>query len=193
LLIVPTKMMPFVLSRLLSPWGKLRMGLDLFIPPRRDQADESLADFIKRRLGREALEKMAEPLLAGIYVADPERLSMQSSFPRFSLMEKKYGSLIKAMLGQKQAASSPTEPKPPLFLTLRGGLGELVEAIVDKLEGDLLTNQTVTRLEYAADRSPHYGVYLDGGRVITADAVVLATPAPAAAGLLEPQDDHRNG
>jgi oxygen-dependent protoporphyrinogen oxidase len=187
LMIVPTKMRPFVLSPLLSPWGKLRMGLDLFIPPRRDEADESLADFINRRLGREALEKMAEPLLAGIYVADPERLSIQSTFPRFSLMEKKYGSLIKAILGQKQAASSPTGPKLPLFMTLRGGLGELVGAIVDTLEGDLLSGRTVTRLDYTTDRSRPYRLQLAGGRVITADAVVLATPAHVAANLLEPQ------
>ncbi|MDX1524570.1 MAG: protoporphyrinogen oxidase, partial [Anaerolineae bacterium] len=75
MLIVPTRFMPFALSPLISPWGKLRMGLDLFVRPKTDEADESLADFIGRRLGREALEKIAEPLMAGIYVADPDRLS----------------------------------------------------------------------------------------------------------------------
>ena len=131
MLIIPTRFTPFALSPLISPWGKLRMGLDLFIPPKMDNADESLAHFIKRRLGREALEKIAEPLMAGIYVADPDRLSLQSTFPRFIALEQKYGSLIKGMLAQMRArratdSSDPSPPKLPLFMTLRGGLTELV-------------------------------------------------------------------
>jgi len=94
MLVVPTRFTPFALSPLISLPGKARMGLDLFIPPRREEGDESLADFIRRRLGQEALDKIAEPLMAGIHVADPERLSLQATFPRFIRLEQKYGSLI---------------------------------------------------------------------------------------------------
>ncbi len=191
MLIVPTRFAPFALSPLISPWGKLRMGLDLFIPPRRDDADESLADFITRRLGREALDKIAEPLMAGIYVADPYRLSLKSTFPRFIALEQKYGSLIRGMLAQKKAraqaeANGHAPPKLPLFMTLRGGLTEMVDTLVSKLTGELLTGQAVTRLEHRpAERRP-YRAHLAGGQTRLADAVVLATPAFVAADLLEP-------
>ncbi len=186
MLIIPTRFMPFALSPLISPWGKLRMGLDLFIPSKSDDEDESLADFIRRRLGNEALEKIAEPLMAGIYVADPTTLSLQSTFPRFRQIEKKYGSLIKGMLAQQKATSKSTQPKLPLFMTLRGGLTELVTTLVSKLKGELLTNQTVTRLEYEPTASQPYQVQLANGQIYRANAVILATPAFVAADLLKP-------
>ena len=190
MLIVPTRFAPFALSPLISPWGKLRMGLDLFIPPKRDNADESLADFITRRLGREALDKIAEPLMAGIYVADPSRLSLKSTFPRFIALEQKYGSLIKGMLAQKKARAQAerngrTPPKLPLFMTLRGGLTEMVDALVGRLKGELLTGQAVTRLEHRPAEGRPYRAHLSGGETRLADAVVLATPAFVAADLLE--------
>ena len=187
MLIVPTRFMPFALSPLISPWGKLRMGMDLFIPPKTDDADESLAGFIERRLGREALDKIAEPLMAGIYVADPYKLSLKSAFPRFIALEQKYGSLIKGMLaGQKAMRNSPSnQPRLPLFMTLRGGLNELVETIVGKLEGQLLTGQTVTALEMPANGAAPYQVALSNHKTLQADAVVMATPAYSAANLLE--------
>lgn len=188
MLIVPTRFMPFALSPLISPWGKLRMGLDLFVPPKTDETDESLADFIGRRLGREALEKIAEPLMAGIYVADPERLSLKSTFPRFIALEKKYGSLIKGMLSQRRAAQNGAAPRPklPLFMTLRGGLTELVETLVGKLEGELLTGQAVTGLTLKATEASPYQVKFNDGRTRRADSVVMATPAYVAAKLLAP-------
>ena len=188
MLIVPTRFMPFALSPLISPWGKIRMGMDLFVPPKMNDADESLASFIERRLGREALDKIAEPLMAGIYVADPYQLSLKSTFPRFIAMEQKYGSLIKGMLaGQKAMRNSASKrPKLPLFMTLRGGLNELVETIVGKLEGQLLTGQTVTSLSRPANGSAPYQVELSDHQSLAADAVVMATPAYSAASLLEP-------
>lgn len=185
MLIVPTRFMPFALSPLISPLGKLRMGMDLFIPPKKDDADESLSDFITRRLGREALDKIAEPLMAGIYVADPMRLSLKSTFPRFIAMEKKYGSLIKGMLSQMKARAqnSNSTPKLPLFMTLRGGLMELVNAIVDNLTGELISSVRVDELSRTADG--RYTVELSNGIVRQADKVVIATPAYIAADLLE--------
>ncbi len=188
MLIVPTRFMPFALSPLISPLGKLRMGMDLFIPPKKDDADESLSDFITRRLGREALDKIAEPLMAGIYVADPMRLSLKSTFPRFIAMEKKYGSLIKGMLSQMKARAQSAQngnaaPKLPLFMTLRGGLMELVNAIVDNLTGELISSVRVNELSRTADG--RYTVELSNGKVRRADKVVIATPAYIAADLLE--------
>ena len=102
LMIVPTKFMPFALSPLISLWGKMRMGLDLFIPAKRDGQDETLADFITRRLGQEALDKIAEPLMSGIYNAEAERQSLLATFPRFRTLEEKHGSLIKGMLAARK-------------------------------------------------------------------------------------------
>ena len=188
MLIVPTRLMPFALSPLISPWGKIRMGLERFIPPKTDEADESLANFIGRRLGREALEKIAEPLMAGIYVADPERLSLQSTFPRFMTMEKKYGSLIKGMRSQQRAMQNGSAPRPqlPLFMTLRGGLTELVETLISKLEGELITGQMATGLTPSQTASSPYQVSMAGGQIYQADAVVMATPAYIASKLLAP-------
>jgi len=189
MLIIPTRFMPFALSPLISPWGKLRMGMDLFIPPKKDTADESLSNFIVRRLGREALDKIAEPLMAGIYVADPMHLSLKSTFPRFIAMEQKYGSLIKGMLAQMKARaqaakSGNSPPKLPLFMTLRGGLMELVDTIVDNLSGELLTHTSVDAL--TRTDNGQYTVSLSDGTFRHADAVVIAAPAPAAAKLVEP-------
>jgi oxygen-dependent protoporphyrinogen oxidase len=190
MLVVPTRFTPFALSPLISLPGKVRMGMDLLIPPRRDPGDESLADFIRRRLGQEALDKIAEPLMAGIHVADPERLSLQATFPRFIDLEQRYGSLIKGMLTQKarRATHGPngTGSKLSLFMTLRGGLRELVEALVGRLEGELLSGTHVLGLEGPGAGRAGYRLHLSGGEMRAADAVVLATPAYATADLVEP-------
>jgi len=187
MLIVPTRFLPFALSSLISLPGKLRMALDLFIPPRRDESDESLGDFIRRRLGQEALDVLAEPMMAGIHVAEAERLSLQATFPRFSAIERKYGSLIRGMLAARQArAKAPPSPlgETSLFVTLQGGLRELVAALEEALDGvEILAGRGVTALERA---DGGYSVHLDDGDRRQADAVVLAIPAHAAAALLAP-------
>src|SRR5690606_10942624 len=98
MLIVPTKFAPFVTSPLISWPGKLRLAQELFLPARQDDADESLADFVRRRLGDEVLDKLAEPLLAGIYNTEAERQSLLATFPRFRELEKRYGSLTRGMI-----------------------------------------------------------------------------------------------
>lgn len=183
LLIIPTRFRPFATSSLISPWGKLRMGLDLLIPPRRAQNDESVAAFVRRRLGAEALDKIAEPLMGGIHVSDPERQSLQASFPRFIDLEHKYGSLIRGMViaRNKQPRSPATRPLPT-FMTLRGGVGELVEALVQKMEGVRhITGRRAVALD--EDTLPPYRLRLDDGTALEADAVVLATPAYVAGDL----------
>jgi len=189
MLVIPTKFTPFVFSPLISLPGKLRMGMDLFIPRRNGDGDESLADFIRRRLGREALDKIAEPLMSGIHVSDAERQSIRGTFPRFVELERKYGSLIKGMLAQKALARQHPGPRLPVFMTLRGGLGQLVQALVARLSGELRLNAQVVRLERlpasTSQTRAGYRLYLADGQSLLADAVVLATPAFTAAELVE--------
>jgi protoporphyrinogen/coproporphyrinogen III oxidase len=116
LLIVPTRFMPFVTSTLISWPGKIRMGMDLFLPRRKDNADESVAAFVRRRLGQEALDKIAEPLMGGIHVSDPELQSLLGTFPRFRKLEMEHRSLVLGMLAGKRkqpAAGQPAMPNRP--------------------------------------------------------------------------------
>lgn len=185
-LAVPTEFIPFALSPLISPWGKLRMGLELFVPPRREEGDESLAGFFRRRLGAEAVDKIAGPMMAGIYVADAERLSIQSTFPMFVEMERKYGSLIKAMQAgkKKRPPAGNNRQPPPMFTSLRSGMDELVETLVNHLEGDLRPGCRVSAVRYLA---PGFELAFDNPNCppLTTDALILAVPAYTAAGLVQ--------
>lgn len=184
LLIVPTKIKPFVMTRLISPLGKLRMGMDLFIPAKRDGADETLAEFMRRRLGAEALDKLAEPLLSGIYNADAEQQSLMATFPRFRDLEVKYGSLMKGMLASRKARPSPPpgNKKPSMFTSFRNGMQELVNGLLPQLNGDLRLNTAVHTIEKTANG---YQLTLNNDESLTADLIVLAVPAFVSAKLLE--------
>src|SRR5947208_3367878 len=122
---IPTKVGPFLQTRLFSWPGKLRMGAELFVPPKRDDADESIGAFMRRRFGREATEYLAEPLLAGIHAGDVDRLSLRALFPRFAEAERKHGSLLRAFrsISNQQSAISNSEGA---FKSLPGGLSEMV-------------------------------------------------------------------
>jgi protoporphyrinogen/coproporphyrinogen III oxidase len=209
LMIVPTKFKPFVFSTLISPWGKLRMGMDLFIPPRRDPGDETLADFVRRRLGNECLDKIAEPLMSGIYNAEADKQSLLATFPRFRELETQHGSVTKGMLASQRArkAAAAGQPAPagqaiaggngqeaphppsaaskPLsaFVSFQGGIEELVTALVARLDGDLRLQAAVAGIEKEATG---YSVRLVGGEQVAARAVVLATPSFVAAELVRP-------
>ena len=214
-LLVPTKFKPFVLSPLVSPLGKLRMGLELFVPAKKDDSDETLAAFVTRRLGAEALDKIAEPLMSGIYNAEADRQSLLATFPRFRDQEKEYGSLMRAMVAARRTtAGAATRPAPAagpggakgpampasLFVSFRDGTEELIQALRAGLTGTLEAGTRLTRLERIA--AGRYSLALEaanggaGGRVMEADAVLLAIPAftaadlvrtlaPTAAGLLD--------
>lgn len=188
---LPTKWTPFMRSGILSWPGKLRLGTELIVPRRQASDDESLGDFFRRRLGGEALERLIDPLLTGIYAGDPEQLSLLATFPRFREMEQEDGSLLRSLLAgwwrrrsEGAAAQSPWTP----FVTLRGGLSEMVRALSDRLkDATVLTGRGVREVRVRNGGSG-YEVALDEGRAILADAVVLATPAYDAAFLLEPLD-----
>lgn len=180
--LVPTKFWPFATSNLFSWPAKIRMGMDLFIPPRKEPGDESLADFIRRRLGNEALDKIGGPMLAGIHSADPEMLSLQGSFPMYAMMEKKYGSLIKAVreMRKNRPAPKPGQKPPAMFNSLIGGLGEMVDALTERLGGDLRTGVAIEKIE---KMETGYSVVVNGEAIQT-DALVFSTPAYVAGELV---------
>jgi oxygen-dependent protoporphyrinogen oxidase len=210
-LLIPTKFKPFLLSPLISPAGKLRMGLELFVPPRKGDGDETLGDFVTRRLGSEALDKIAEPLLSGIYNAEAQRQSLLATFPRFRETELRYGSLIRGMLAgksearkakkkrgadgrQSAGAATPAHPvaggRPSsMFASFVAGTEEIIAGLTGRLQASLRLGVGVKGLrpgaggEYLLDiSSAGKDGPVDGS--IQADAVVLAIPAYDAAGLL---------
>ena len=183
MLAVPTRIVPFLRSGLFSWPGKLRMGLDLVIPGRAQNGDESIATFLRRRFGQEAVDRLGEPLLAGIHAGDPERLSIRATFPRFADLETRHGSLVRGMWAAPRPAPRPGGPASA-FYSLRGGLVELVDALVKRLPADQLQKESpVSRLERAGRA---YRVGLDGGESIEARAVIIAAPGPRIAPVLAP-------
>ena len=166
--LVPARFWPLVRSPLYSFCGKVRMGLEVFVPRRRDEGDESLASFIGRRLGVEAVN-IGGAMLAGIHSADAERLSMRCAFPMYVAMEQRYGSLIKGVRAMRKTRAKSSA----MFQTLIGGMGELVDALVAQLDGDLRRGVAV-----GAVRKTDGGFeVVAGDEVIETDAVVMATPA----------------
>ena len=182
LLAIPSRILPFLRSGLFSWPGKLRMGLDLVRPRRRENGDESIASFLRRRFGQEAVERLGEPLLAGIHAGDPERLSIRATFPRFVDLESRYGSLIRGIwAAPRPAASEPGKPRAA-FYSLRGGLEELVAALVARLPaGSLCPGR---RVRAVAREDGGYALGLDGGDTLQARGVVLAAPAHLLAPLV---------
>src|SRR6185436_6719845 len=129
-LLAPTKLGPFVRSGLFSWRGKLRMALDL-VMPRGTSDDESLGAFVRRRLGREALERVAQPLVAGIYTADPDDLSLTATMPRFSELERRERSIILALWRANRRApqTGTSGARWSLFVTFQNGMEEMVTSI----------------------------------------------------------------
>ncbi|GJL65191.1 MAG: protoporphyrinogen oxidase [Nitrospirales bacterium] len=190
----PTRLGALVSGGLISPLGMLRMGWEWFVPRATNvEHDESLASFFRRRLGAEAFDYFLEPLVAGIYAGDANELSLQSTFPRFFELEQQYGSLIKGMRAQQahvQSRSAAPKPQRTMFTTLRGGLGDLIQALVKQIESNgasLLTGRHVHEVtKNQASLPAGYTVVLDNQEQILADDVILATPAYVSANLLEP-------
>jgi len=139
-LVVPQKLWPFVRSPLFSWRGKARMGLDLLLPRGKSASDESVAAFIRRRLGKEALDFLAEPILSGIYSSDPERQSILATFPKLRELEQQHRSLILGSLRSKRKAAPPP---PSLFVTFRHGMQTLTDALAKTLGDNLALNRPV--------------------------------------------------
>ncbi len=180
LLLAPTRIWPFVFSRLFSWPGKIRMGMDLFLPAKDhgQDGDESLGGFVRRRFGREALERIAQPLVGGIYTADPDKLSLRTTMPRFLEMEVNHRSLIKAMrkgITARKRQKLDSGARYSMFVSLARGMDTLVEAITSRLPtGSIKTN---CPLKSIARRENAWHLNFGNGRSETADGVILATPA----------------
>jgi len=185
-LLAPTRLAPLLASRLFSWPGKLRMACDLVLP-RGGDPDESLGAFVRRRLGREALERVAQPLVAGIYTADPDELSLAATMPRFLEMERRERSVILALWraarrapGQHAGASGA---RWSLFVTFARGMEELVQALVARLPaGAVRLKERVVGV--ARDDGGRWRVATAGGAAYEADALVLAPEAHQAARML---------
>jgi oxygen-dependent protoporphyrinogen oxidase len=180
---VPTRIGPLARSGLISWRGKARMALDLALPRRRGPGDESVAEFFRRRLGGEALARLADPLLGAIHGGDPERMSVRAVLPRMAELEERHRSLV---LGLRRAQPAPSgSPVGPAFYSLKGGLVEMVEALVARLPAPRLRSATaVQSLRVSADST----VVATAAGEVRARAVVLAVPPPAAAELVAPVD-----
>lgn len=196
-LLGPTRILPFLRSPVLSLRGRLIAGKDLLLPRGGPPpgGDESLASFVRRRFGREVLERLAQPLAGGIYTADPETLSLASTMPRFLALEREHRSVILGLRAQARragrTASQASGARFGLFVTLRDGMGSLADALAARLPaGAIRTGARVERVARGGEGSgARWTVHLAGGETIAADAVVLAVPAPVAGRLVAGTDD----
>jgi oxygen-dependent protoporphyrinogen oxidase len=161
--------------------------MEVFVPRQSSDRDESLAGFVRRRLGTEALNKIAGPLMGGIHAADPEKLSLKSTFPMFLDMERKHGSLLRGMMKRpKRPAAVPGSKPTSMFVSLQGGLQQLSDALVAQLPADAIRSGCCVLTV-----SPHgrqYRVALSDGSSILADHIVFATPAYVTADLVQQID-----
>jgi len=179
---VPTKILPTAFSPLFSWTTKLRMARELLHPPQPASADESVASFVERHYGTEMVDRLADPLLSGIYGGEAASLSVRAVLPRFAEMERARRSLGRAMLAAKKK-SKPRRPAPPLFTSLKNGMQQLVETVVPKLNPlSLLTNTPVQSIHPEANNK-RWQVAAPS-RTDHFDSIILALPAPAAASIL---------
>jgi oxygen-dependent protoporphyrinogen oxidase len=195
-LLAPSRLWPFVTSEIFSWTGKARMALELLLPRRvstNGAADESLAEFVRRRFGQEALQRMAQPMVGGIYTADPEKLSLKATMPRFLEMERKHRSLIWAMWNnRRKLAREETQgtsgARYSLFLSFDAGMQLLSDTLAARLPaGVLRLNTQVEALSFDKEKR-EWAIRVDEGETIRADAVCLALPGYAAGALLKEVD-----
>jgi len=202
--LVPTKLVPTALSPLFSLGTKIRMGLELLHPPRPSTEDESVAAMVERHFGKEAVDRLADPLLSGIYGGDASQLSARTVLPKLVEMEAEYGSLTRGMLAAHKKmkaamaarAASPSfavGAKPPsprgIFTTLRGGMQQMIDAIGAKLDGRFVRLNTSVRAMQRAEDGWQVTSFSDvAGRTENYDAVIMASPARTAGSLLSTVD-----
>lgn len=185
---IPTEIGPFLKTGLFSLAGKLRAAGDLFLPSKPIDGDQSLGQFFRRRLGGEVVENLIEPLLSGVYAGDIDHMSLQSTYPQFSEVEKNHRSLI---LGMKKTAPKKTPSTPDsnkkkegAFHTFRNGLETLVDAIELQLEADSVLKGV--KLESIKRVGEKNHLALNNGQIIEADAVIMTTGHVMASHLFSP-------
>jgi len=184
-LLVPAEFKAIARTKLLSPIGKARMAMDYVIPARKDDADESIGSFVRRRVGKQAFERMAEPLLSGIYGGDADQLSLLSTFPRLRETERTHGSVIKGAIAQKRQAKAngakPGQRRTP-FVSLTNGLSELIDALADAIGREHI--QTGAHVASLVELGDGIAVELASGAREVFDGVVISSPASETADML---------
>ncbi|GJM17112.1 MAG: protoporphyrinogen oxidase [Thermodesulfobacteriota bacterium] len=180
LMLAPSKVIPFLKTPLFSWAGKLRMMLDFFIS-KKCPTDESLASFVRRRFGNEALERVAQPMIGGIYTADPEKLSLKATMPQFIEMEQKYGSVIKGMLQNKNDNKKDSGARYSQFLSFKNGMGTLIDALERSLEECISLNEAVTQISRNEER---WEIQTER-RNIEASGVIVTIPSYHTASLVQ--------
>ncbi len=191
-LLTPRKLWPIMCSPILSWQAKLRLCWERFIPPRPNQGDESLASFARRRLGVEAFERLVQPLISGIYTADPEKLSLQATMPRFLEMERQWGSLQAAAAHEPKSESREAGARYSMFLAPRRGMSSLIQAAAAKLPADAVQLcSPISRVERTGNNwRLHFAAKSNQATrpAYDCDALIVATPAPVAATLVRSLD-----
>ncbi|HME58529.1 MAG TPA: protoporphyrinogen oxidase, partial [Terracidiphilus sp.] len=196
--LIPTKLIPTALTRLFSLPTKIRMGLELLHPPRPSGLpDESVATLVERHYGREVVDRLADPLLSGIFGGDSAQLSARTVLPRLVEMEEEYGSLTRGMLAahrkmreamrsaraarhESRSGGAPAAPRS-IFTAMRGGMNQMVDAVAARLDpASVRLSTPVSGLE----KVPGGWKIVAGGKTEVYDAVIMASPAWAAGELL---------
>lgn len=177
---VPTKILPCIFSPLFSTGTKLRMASEWFHPPCKAESDETVAAFVERHYGAEMVDRLADPLLSGVYGGEASQLSLRAVLPRFAEMEASYGSLGRAMLAARRKMGHAKGSAGPLFTSLTNGMQQMVDAVVARLTPAMLRTGTTVA---AVQQREGGWVVSAGGAESHFDAVVISTPAPVAAEL----------
>ncbi|MFZ0680767.1 protoporphyrinogen oxidase, partial [Candidatus Binatus sp.] len=178
-LLAPAHLGPVFRSSLFSPLGKLRIALEPYIAARTSLDDESLDSFVTRRLGREVLDRVAQALAGGIYTADPRRLSMSATMPRFVEMERRHGSVVKGMRAAANARATNSDTSGArwsLFQSFKNGMATLPETLAARLGASIRKGAEVISMSREAN---NWRLALASGDSIDADAVICAAPAYA--------------
>jgi oxygen-dependent protoporphyrinogen oxidase len=196
----PTKFLPFATTGLFSWPGKIRMAMDLFIPPKKvvpgELNDETLESFVVRRMGRECLERLAEPLVGGVHASDSVKMSLAATFPRLLEMEQKYGSLTKGFIAARRKVEEMRRKYPPqpgqkprtFFTSFVNGMQELTDRMADVAGREKMrTGAAVIALHHPHGRA--WTVLLSDGSAVEGDAVIIATESWAAEPLVRPHDE----
>jgi oxygen-dependent protoporphyrinogen oxidase len=187
---VPTKILPTVFSPLFSWRTKIRMAAEWFHPPHKASADESVAAMVERHYGPEMVDRLADPLLSGIYGGEASQLSVRAALARFAEMEARHGSLGRAMLAARRKMAGATKrPAPPLFTSLKEGMQQLTDALVARLDANALKTSSLVQSLIRHDDDDGW-IVLAGYQSDRFDAVIVATPAQAAAALLQSADEN---
>lgn len=185
MMFAPANLWSFALTEIFSLGGKMRMAMDLLIPKSDGKKDESLAEFVTRRLGKEALQKLAEPMIGGIYGGDAEMLSARSTVPQLVELEKQHGSIIKGLMkARRKEKLASSGPRYGALSSFDGGISVLVKALLDELPAEALLKSKTVKHIIKGRNSSRWTVLCSDNSSYSSDYVVLATPAQQSALLL---------